>query len=177
VSVQEIPLSARFRGQHYRAIGADDVVRGADLSRALNAVDVSNDTGERPFRFQVQWVNRPNGDFRGFSGTVISGAIAPGDKVLVAGSPRCARLKEIVTFDGILDRAREGEAVTPVFDRHRARRSFRKPRRAARMPRSVRRACNLDERPRSRARPLLSDEDRQAHRGGDRHLAQAPHRC
>ena len=82
----------------------------------LNSVDVSNDVGQRPFRFQVQWVNRPNGDFRGFSGAVISGSIAPGDEVVVAGSARCARLKEIVTFDGILERAREGEAVTLVFE-------------------------------------------------------------
>jgi bifunctional enzyme CysN/CysC len=64
----------------------------------------------------VQWVNRPNGDFRGFSGTVVSGSIAPGDQVLLAGSGRSARLKEIVTFEGTAERAREGDAVTLTFE-------------------------------------------------------------
>jgi len=79
-------------------------------------VDVSRDRSKRPFRFPVQWINRPNGDFRGFSGTVVSGAVAPGDPVLVTGSGRCARVKEIVTFDGTLIRAREGEAVTLTLE-------------------------------------------------------------
>jgi bifunctional enzyme CysN/CysC len=64
----------------------------------------------------VQWVNRPSGEFRGFAGTVVSGSIAPGERVLVASSGRSARLKEIVTFDGVLDRAQEGDAVTLTFD-------------------------------------------------------------
>jgi bifunctional enzyme CysN/CysC len=114
VSVQAIPLSARFGDNVTEPSARMTWFEGPSLLGHLNAVDISNDTRERPFRFQVQWVNRPNGDFRGFSGTVISGSIAPGDEV-VAGSAR-ARLKEIVTFDGILDQAREGEAVTLVFE-------------------------------------------------------------
>ena len=74
------------------------------------------DLPTRPFRFPVQWVNRPNAEFRGFSGTVVSGSIAPGEIVLVTGSGRSARLKEIVTFDGWLERAQEGDAVTLTFD-------------------------------------------------------------
>jgi translation elongation factor EF-1alpha len=72
--------------------------------------------GQRPFRFPVQWVNRPNAEFRGFSGTVVSGSISPGDAVLVAGSGRSARVKEIVTFDGPVDYAAEGDAVTLTLD-------------------------------------------------------------
>jgi bifunctional enzyme CysN/CysC len=68
--------------------------------------------GDRPFRFPVQWVNRPNASFRGFSGTVASGSIAPGDTVLLAGSGRSTRVCEIATFDGALDRAEAGDAVT-----------------------------------------------------------------
>jgi bifunctional enzyme CysN/CysC len=64
----------------------------------------------------VQWVNRPNGEFRGFSGTVVSGSVAPGDEVLVAGSRRSARVKEIVSFDGALARAAQGDAVTLALD-------------------------------------------------------------
>jgi bifunctional enzyme CysN/CysC len=64
----------------------------------------------------VQWVNRPNGEFRGFSGTVVSGSIALGDTVLVTGSGRSTRLKEIVAFDGPLERAQEGDAVTLTFE-------------------------------------------------------------
>ena len=116
VSVQAIPLSARFGENLTEPSARMTWFEGPSLLAHLNSVDVSIDSGERPFRFQVQWVNRPNGDFRGFSGTVISGSIAPGDEVVVAGSARCARLKEIVTFDGILDGAREGEAVTLVFE-------------------------------------------------------------
>ena len=114
VSVQAIPLSARFGDNVTEPSARMTWFEGPSLLGHLNAVDISNDTRERPFRFQVQWVNRPNGDFRGFAGTVISGSIAPGDEVVV-GSAR-ARLKEIVTFDGILDQAREGEAVTLVFE-------------------------------------------------------------
>jgi bifunctional enzyme CysN/CysC len=82
----------------------------------LNSVDVSDCAARRPFRFPVQWVNRPNGDFRGFSGTVVSGSIAPGEPVLVTGSGRSARVKQIVTFEGALERAREGEPVTLTLD-------------------------------------------------------------
>jgi bifunctional enzyme CysN/CysC len=82
----------------------------------LESVDVSDGRTQRPFRFPVQWVNRPNGDFRGFSGTVVSGSITPGDTVLVTGSGRPARLKEIVTFDGPLECAEAGDAVTLTFD-------------------------------------------------------------
>jgi bifunctional enzyme CysN/CysC len=89
---------------------------GPTFIEHLSAVDTTDGLGERPFRFPVQWVNRPNGDFRGVSGTVVSGAVAPGDAVLVTGSGRSARVKEIVTFDGSLERAREGDAVTLTFE-------------------------------------------------------------
>ena len=60
----------------------------------------------------MQWVNRPNSDFRGLAGTVAAGSIAVGDAVLAMGSERTTRIKEIVTFDGNLDRAGPGDAVT-----------------------------------------------------------------
>jgi bifunctional enzyme CysN/CysC len=88
---------------------------GPTLLEHLHSVDVTGG-GEGSFRFPVQWVNRPNGEFRGFSGTVASGSIAAGDAVLVAGSGQSARVKEIVTFDGSADYAAEGDAVTLTLD-------------------------------------------------------------
>jgi bifunctional enzyme CysN/CysC len=64
----------------------------------------------------VQWVNRPNGEFRGFAGTLAAGAVMPGDKVQVMGSARASRIKEIVTFDGPLDHAAAGQAVTLTLE-------------------------------------------------------------
>src|SRR5262249_18772848 len=65
-----------------------------------------------PLRFPVQWVNRPNLDFRGFAGTVASGRVAVGDPVVVASSGRESRVSRIVTFDGDRDSAVAGDAVT-----------------------------------------------------------------
>ena len=115
-SVQAIPLSARFGDNATGSSARMPWYQGPTLLEHLNSVDISHGGAERPFRFPVQWVNRPNGDFRGFSGTVVSGSIAPGETVLVAGSGRSAQVKEIVAFEGALDRAQEGEAVTLTFE-------------------------------------------------------------
>ena len=66
----------------------------------------------KPFRFPVQWVNRPNLDFRGFSGTVATGVVRQGDRLVVAGSGRKSAVARIVTYDADLTEARAGEAVT-----------------------------------------------------------------
>ena len=116
VSVTAIPLSARFGDNVTETSGRMPWYCGPTLIEHLNSVDISDGCAEWPFRFPVQWVNRPDGDFRGFSGTVVSGSIAPGDDVLLAGSGRSARLREIVTFDGTADRARKGDAVTLTFE-------------------------------------------------------------
>jgi bifunctional enzyme CysN/CysC len=115
-SVTAIPLSARFGDNVTEKSARIPWYRGPTLIEHLESVDISDARAERPFRFPVQWVNRPNGDFRGFSGTVVSGSITPGETVLVTGSGRHARLKEIVTFGGPLDRVEAGDAVTLTFD-------------------------------------------------------------
>ena len=91
--------------------------RGPTLLEHLHSVEISGGVTDRPFRFPVQWVNRPNGEFRGYCGTVASGTVAPGEKVLIAGSDRCVRVNEIVTFEGSLDRAQAGDAVTLTLER------------------------------------------------------------
>ncbi len=114
--VTAIPLSARFGDNVTERSARTPWYNGPTLIEHLASVDISEARAQRPFRFPVQWVNRPNSDFRGFSGTVVSGSITPGETVLVTGSGRPARLKEIVTFDGPLERAEAGDAVTLTFD-------------------------------------------------------------
>ena len=115
-SVRAIPMAARF-GDNVTARSARmPWYRGPTLLEHLHSVEVSGSGADRPFRFPVQWVNRPNGEFRGYCGTIASGAIAPGEEVLVAGSGRCARVKEIVTFDGSLDCAQAGDAITLTLE-------------------------------------------------------------
>jgi bifunctional enzyme CysN/CysC len=65
-----------------------------------------------PFRMPVQWVNRPNLDFRGFAGLIASGSVAPGDKIRVLPSGKTSEVSRIVTFDGDLGRAVAGQSVT-----------------------------------------------------------------
>lgn len=68
------------------------------------------------FRFPVQFIVRAEGNFRGYAGTVVSGTITPGDVITVADSGRTAVIDRIVTFDGDLDRAHVGQAVTVTLD-------------------------------------------------------------
>ncbi|MEK1889839.1 MAG: sulfate adenylyltransferase subunit CysN [Phyllobacterium sp.] len=115
-TIQAIPLSARYGDN---VMGASDNLRwykGPSLLEHLETVPLDQAKTERPFRFPVQFVNRPNLDFRGFAGTIASGSVAPGDEVVVAKSGKVSRVKRIVTWDGDLDRAGEGEAVTIVLD-------------------------------------------------------------
>ncbi len=111
-SLVPIPLSARF-GDNVIARSANmPWYAGPSLLEHLETVEVEAALAEKPFRLPVQWVNRPNLDFRGFSGTVTSGRIRPQDPVVVAGSGRTSRIARIVTMDGDLDEAVAGQAVT-----------------------------------------------------------------
>jgi bifunctional enzyme CysN/CysC len=114
-SMRAIPLAARFGDNVTARSARTPWYRGPTLLEHLHSVNVSGGS-EGPFRFPVQWVNRPNGEFRGYCGTIASGTIAPGEEVLIAGSGRCARVKEIVTFDGALDRAFAGDAITLTLE-------------------------------------------------------------
>ncbi|MBS0274842.1 MAG: sulfate adenylyltransferase subunit CysN [Proteobacteria bacterium] len=107
-----IPLSARFGDNVIERSANMPWYAGSSLLEHLETVEVEAALAERPFRLPVQWVNRPNLDFRGFSGTVTSGRIRPQDPVVVAGSGRTSRIARIVTMDGDLDEAVAGQAVT-----------------------------------------------------------------
>jgi bifunctional enzyme CysN/CysC len=78
----------------------------------LETVQVADAAAQKPFRMRVQWVNRPNLDFRGFCGTIASGMVHPGDEVVVCSSGQTSRIARIVTMDGDLERAVAGQAVT-----------------------------------------------------------------
>ncbi len=84
---------------------------GSTLLKLLNTVSVEKGYNES-FRFQVQYVNRPNLNFRGFCGTVASGEIRVGDTVATLPSGKESRIKSIVTFDGDLEKASAGDAIT-----------------------------------------------------------------
>ena len=107
-----IPISARYGDNVIAKSPNMPWYKGPALLDHLNAVDVESALSEKPFRMPVQWVNRPNLDFRGFSGTISSGHVKPGDAVVVAGSGRTSKVARIVTMDGDLDEGTAGEAVT-----------------------------------------------------------------
>jgi bifunctional enzyme CysN/CysC len=90
--------------------------RGPCLLEHLETVDVSRDTPLKSFRLPVQWVNRPNLNFRGFSGTIASGSAKPGDEIIVIPSGKRSKVKSIVTMDGELERAVEDQAVTLTLE-------------------------------------------------------------
>ena len=103
------------------ALNGDNVVnvsehtpwyKGETLMGTLESVQINRDTAKRDFRFPVQYVNRPNLDFRGFAGTIALGEINVGDKVVALPSGKSSTVKEIVTFDGNLEHAFAGQAVT-----------------------------------------------------------------
>jgi len=111
-SITPIPLSARFgdnvtqRSEHMLWFD------GPTLIEHLEGLSVEEDLEAKPFRFPVQWVNRPDLDFRGFSGTVAAGTVKPRDRLVVAASGKESTVSRIVTADGDLQLARPGDAVT-----------------------------------------------------------------
>ncbi len=112
LDIVAIPISA-LRGDNVaRASEAMPWHQGPALLPHLEAVAVEGGEGLGAFRMPVQWVNRPNADFRGFSGTVVSGLVRPGDALVALPSGRASRVERIHTFDGELPAAGPGQAVT-----------------------------------------------------------------
>jgi bifunctional enzyme CysN/CysC len=107
-----IPLSARYGDNVTNRSVRTPWYDGPTLLQHLETADIATDLAARPFRFPVQWVNRPNLDFRGFAGTVASGQVAVGDEVVVAATGAKATVARVVAFDGDRARALPGEAIT-----------------------------------------------------------------
>ncbi len=91
--------------------------QGPTLLGFLETVEVGRLNIEHGFRFPVQWVNRPNAEFRGFSGAVAAGNIAKGDAVKIMPSGQEAAVEDIVLFKDSLDHALPGQSVTLTLDR------------------------------------------------------------
>ncbi|MCO5090657.1 sulfate adenylyltransferase subunit CysN [Bosea sp. (in: a-proteobacteria)] len=114
-SVTAIPISARY-GDNIAAPSASlPWYDGPPLLSYLESVSVTADPGERPFRFPVQWVNRPDANFRGYAGTVSSGRVGVGDAVISAISGVTTQVERILGPDADQDEASAGEAVTLVL--------------------------------------------------------------
>jgi bifunctional enzyme CysN/CysC len=111
-SIVPIPLSARFGDNVTSPSGNMAWYQGDTLLHSLETVDIDSRREAMPFRMAVQWVNRPNLDFRGYCGTVGSGTVRVGDRLVVATSGRESTVKEIIGTEGEADVARAGDAVT-----------------------------------------------------------------
>jgi bifunctional enzyme CysN/CysC len=108
-----IPISG-FKGDNITANSTNTPwYQGKPLIEHLETVEIDNiGDQQKPFRMPVQWVNRPNLDFRGFSGLIATGSIAPGDMIRVLPSGKTSTVSRIVTQDGDLDQAIAGQSVT-----------------------------------------------------------------
>ena len=109
-----IPISG-FKGDNITAAPspATPWYEGPSLIEHLETVEIANAAAQaRAFRMPVQWVNRPNLDFRGFSGLLAGGTVKPGDPVRVVPSGKTTHVKSIVTFDGEREEAVAGQSVT-----------------------------------------------------------------
>ena len=107
-----IPISARFGINVMEKSDQTPWYSGPSLLAHLETVDVDTALADKPFRLPVQWVNRPNLDFRGFSGTIAGGRVKPGDTVTVAKSGKSSIVTRIVTMDGDKAEAVAGDAIT-----------------------------------------------------------------
>ena len=114
--IQFVPMSA---------LNGDNVVNLSDkmswykeapLMEYLETIEIANDQNFEQLRFPVQYVNRPNLDFRGYCGTIGSGIVRPGDEVTVLPSGKSSRVKSIVTFDGELQEAFPPMSVTLTLE-------------------------------------------------------------
>ena len=115
LSIEEItaiPISA-LKGDNI--VGSSDNTpwyQGSSIMEYLESVEVSATSQSRPFRMPVQWVNRPNLDFRGFAGLIGSGMVSPGDRIRVLPSGTESTVERIVTMEGDLELAGAGRSVT-----------------------------------------------------------------
>jgi len=112
-SFTAIPLSGLAGDNIASRSDAMDWYNGPSLIEHLETVPLGTDAAQdRAFRLPVQWVNRPDLDFRGFAGMIASGVVRPGDAVRILPSGKTSKVARIVTMDGDLDQAVAGQSVT-----------------------------------------------------------------
>ena len=115
-SFTAMPISG-FKGDNITSLSENTPwFTGKPLIEHLESVELDLTTDQtKPFRLPVQWVNRPNLDFRGFSGLISSGSVKPGDAVRVLPSGKTSTVTKIISLDGELDEAVAGQSVTICF--------------------------------------------------------------
>jgi len=115
-NIQFVPISALKGDNVVNRSDASPWYHGETLMQMLENTPISNTHNFNDFRLPVQYVNRPNLDFRGFAGTIASGVVRVGDEVMVLPSGKKSKVKEIVTFDGNLNEAYVPMAVTITLE-------------------------------------------------------------
>ena len=121
----QLDISGDLRYLPMSALNGDNVVEsseqmswyeGAPLMTMLEGIQISSDKNMTDFRFPVQYVNRPNLDFRGYCGTVASGLLRKGDEVMALPSKKTSKISSIITYEGELEEAFPPQAVTLTLE-------------------------------------------------------------
>ena len=121
----QLDISGDLRYLPMSALNGDNVVEsseqmswyeGAPLMTMLEGIQISSDRNMTDFRFPVQYVNRPNLDFRGYCGTVASGLVRKGDEVMALPSKKTSKISSIITYEGELEEAFPPQAVTLTLE-------------------------------------------------------------
>ena len=117
INVEVIPVGA-LHGVNVVVRGTKETpwYSGRTLLEALEGIEVARSDGLKELRFPIQYVSRPDANFRGFAGTIASGEIAVGDSVLALPSRKSSKVREITTADGPMEKAGAAQAVTVVLE-------------------------------------------------------------
>ena len=115
-SITSIPISALIGDNVVKKSENTPWYNGQTIMEYLETVEISNQKTLQSFRMPVQWVNRPNSNFRGFSGLISSGEINSGDKIRILPGGQTSTINSIVTCDGNLTAAKAGQSVTIILD-------------------------------------------------------------
>ncbi len=110
--IRFVPISALRGDNVVSASERTPWYDGQTLMGILDSVEVDHDIAQSAFRLPVQYVNRPNLDFRGFCGTIASGEIRPGDRIVALPSGKQSTVENVVVYEGNLDVASSGQAIT-----------------------------------------------------------------
>jgi bifunctional enzyme CysN/CysC len=110
--IKAIPMSARYGDNVCSRSRRTPWYTGGHLLEHLEMVDIGDDRAAGPFRMPIQRVNRPNLDFRGFSGTIVCGSARPGDEIVALPSARVTKIKTIIATGGEREHAEAGDSVT-----------------------------------------------------------------
>ena len=115
-SITPVPISALMGDNVVNKSENTPWFNGQTIMQYLETVEVSNQKALQSFRMPVQWVNRPNSKFRGFSGLIASGEINTGDEVRILPGGNTSHIKSIVTWEGELSKAKVGKSVTITLE-------------------------------------------------------------